>query len=126
MIHLKHTRLAPFDIPFVAIVGHPSEVDKYMKKKFGTGKSNMSTPGFGGGVALLKHPLQANTPTIVMVFPEFPEAEAVAHEAIHVLFCIQKVHGIEIGAGAEEWMAYMIGYIVQEVVMQTGWREVPT
>lgn len=119
---VKQTRLEPFQIPICILMGTPEQIDKFTRRKFGLGNSNVKTPGFGGGVALLQPP-KVDTPTILMAFPPDPELEAIAHEAVHALFIIHRIHGVEITPEAEEWTAYTIGYIVRTVIEAKGWKE---
>ena len=119
---VKQTRLEPFGIPICILMGTPEQINKFVARKFGLTKSNLKTPGFGGGVALLEYP-KVDTPTILMAFPPDPELEAIAHEAVHALFIIQRIHGVEIVQAAEEWMAYTLGYIVRTVIDAKDWKE---
>jgi len=120
---IKQTHLQPFQIPLLILMGTPEQINRHVAKVIGPGKSNLKAEGFGGGVTLVMPP-KVEFPTIIVAFPDDPEAEAIAHEAVHVMWFIHRIHGVELGPASEEWMAYTIGYIVRTILEEYGWDEV--
>jgi len=44
------------------------------------------------------------------------EHDTVAHECSHVIFHLAKITGIETDYNSQEWFAYMIGYLVKNIL----------